>query len=68
MTVFGMSESMFLVFLATLLAGSLGAFHYVVVHVILGKPTNEAPSDRAGEASGPVSDRTTDGGRTDGRR
>lgn len=33
-----MPTSMFLVFIATILAGSLGALHYVVVHIILGKP------------------------------
>jgi hypothetical protein len=32
---------MFLVFLGTLVAGSLGAVHFVVVHVVLGKPIDE---------------------------
>lgn len=45
MTVFGLPLSMFLVFVATVLAGSLGAIHYVIVHVIMGKgfPDEEAP-------------------------
>lgn len=38
MTVFGMPLSMFLVFAATVLAGSLGAIHYVIVHMILKRP------------------------------
>lgn len=38
MTILGMPTSMFLVFAATVLAGSLGAIHYVIVHVILDRP------------------------------
>lgn len=38
MAILGMPESMFVVFVATILAGSLGAIHYIVVHVLLGKP------------------------------
>lgn len=38
MTVLGMPLSMFLVFVATILAGSLGAIHYVVFHIFLGRP------------------------------
>lgn len=68
MTVFGMPESMFLVFLATLFAGSLGALHYVIVHVILGKPINDVAKEHTAEGSGPARDRTTDGGQIDGRR
>lgn len=41
MTVLGMPTEMFLVFVATLVAGSLGAVHYVIVHVIMGKPVAE---------------------------
>lgn len=37
-----MPTAMFLVFVATLLAGSLGAIHYLVVHVIMGKPVEES--------------------------
>ena len=37
MTVLGLPLSMFLVFVATVIAGSLGAIHYVIVHVIMGK-------------------------------
>ncbi|QFU84553.1 hypothetical protein GCU68_18715 (plasmid) [Natronorubrum aibiense] len=67
MTMLGMPESMFLVFLATLVAGSLGAIHYVVAHMILGRPINEVAKERTTESSSPVKDRTTDGGHTDGR-
>jgi hypothetical protein len=42
MTILGMPEAMFLVFVATLLAGSLAAIHYTIVYVIL---------DRAGDSS-----------------
>lgn len=38
MTVLGMPLSMFLVFAATVLAGSLGAIHYLIWHIILRKP------------------------------
>jgi len=38
MTVLGMPLSMFLVFVATVLAGSLGAIHYVIFHMILKRP------------------------------
>lgn len=41
MSVLGMPMEMFLVFLATLVAGSLGAAHFVIVHVIMGKPVTE---------------------------
>ncbi|WP_273740682.1 hypothetical protein [Natrinema soli] len=67
MTVFGMPQSMFLVFLATLLAGSIGALHYVVVHVILGRPINETAKNRTTENDSPVKERRTDGGQADDR-
>ena len=38
MTILGMPVSMFLVFAATILAGSLGAIHFVIFHLILGRP------------------------------
>lgn len=41
MTILGMPTAMFLVFLATLLAGSIGAIHFLTVHVIMGKPVAE---------------------------
>jgi len=47
MSVLGMPTDMFLVFVATLLAGSLGAIHYVVVHVIMGKPFDESKLQEA---------------------
>ncbi len=39
--IFGMPTAMFLIFVATLVAGCLGAIHYVVVHVIMGRPVEE---------------------------
>ncbi|GAB3326368.1 MULTISPECIES: hypothetical protein [Haloplanus] len=41
MPVLGMPTGMFLVFVATLVAGSLGTAHYVIVHVIMGQPVDE---------------------------
>lgn len=41
MSVLGIPMEMFLVFVGTLLAGSFGAMHYLVVHVIMGKPIVE---------------------------
>ena len=43
MPTFGLPTSMFLVFLATILAGSIGAIHYLIVHVVMGKPFAEIP-------------------------
>lgn len=43
MTTLGLPTSMFLVFVATVLAGSLGAIHYVIVHIIMGRPFAEVP-------------------------
>lgn len=47
MTTLGMPTSMFLVFVATLLAGSIAAIHYTIVHVLLDKPVDETTSSRA---------------------
>lgn len=41
MAILGMPTGMFLVFVATLVAGSMGAAHYLIVHVIMGKPVDE---------------------------
>jgi len=41
MAVLGMPTGMFLVFVATLVAGSTGAAHYLIVHVIMGEPVAE---------------------------
>jgi hypothetical protein len=41
MAILGLPFGMFLVFVATLVAGSLGAIHYVIVHVLMGKPVAE---------------------------
>ena len=39
--ILGMPTAMFLIFVATLVAGCLGAIHYVTVHVIMGRPVDE---------------------------
>lgn len=57
MSVLGMPTEMFLVFVATLVAGSLGAAHFVIVHVIMGKPIEENIREEP--------PRATDGGDTD---
>lgn len=41
MAILGMPTGMFLVFVATLVAGSIGAAHYLIVHIIMGKPVDE---------------------------
>lgn len=38
MTVLGLPLSMFLVFAATILAGSLGAIHFTIVHLMMRRP------------------------------
>lgn len=38
MTILGLPFPMFMVFVVTILAGSLGAIHYTIVHIVLGKP------------------------------
>ena len=43
MPTLGLPPEMFWIFVATVLAGSLGAIHYVVAHVILGRPFAEIP-------------------------
>ena len=47
MAVLGMPFEMFLVFAVTLLGGSIGAIHYVIVHVLMGKPVDETGLDSA---------------------
>jgi hypothetical protein len=42
-TVFGLPGPMFWVFVATVVAGCLGAVHYLVVHVWMGRPVVETP-------------------------
>ncbi|WP_121741336.1 hypothetical protein [Natronorubrum halophilum] len=53
MTILGMPEAMFAVFVATILAGSLGAFHYVIVHVLLGKPFRDEAETAVTSGDGP---------------
>lgn len=52
MPVIGIPMDMFLVFVATVLAGSLGAIHYLVVHVLMGQPVTETTLGQATEESG----------------
>lgn len=70
MTVLGLPLSMFLVFVATLVAGSLGAIHYTIVHIIGKRPFGDEDlrrrrleglgkrrPDGAGPRNGPGGDR-----------
>ena len=43
MTTLGLPSPMFAVFVATVAAGSLGAVHYLVAHVLLKRPFQEVP-------------------------
>lgn len=59
MTVLGLPLSMFLVFVATIVAGSLGAVHFLIVHTIMKRPfpdeTVPLPErDPAAPSAGPV--------------
>lgn len=47
MVVLGMPAAMFFVFAVTLIAGSMAAIHYTIVHVLLGKPVDESSSASA---------------------
>ena len=61
MTILGLPLSMFLVFVATILAGSLGAIHFVVVHVVMGRPfPDEGTPVQVLDPGGPTAD--TDAG------
>ena len=41
MTVLGLPLATFVVFVATVVAGSIGAVHYVLVHVVMDEPFEE---------------------------
>jgi hypothetical protein len=43
MTALGLPGPMFWIFVATIVAGSLGAIHFLIVHVALGRPVVETP-------------------------
>jgi hypothetical protein len=74
MTTLGMPTSMFLVFAATIAAGSLGAIHYVIYHIILDRPFGDEddeiekrdPGDRTAasedQAHGTSASDSSDGG------
>ncbi len=57
MTTLGMPNSMALVFAATILAGSLGAIHFVIVHMIMGRPFSDEGDEITTRSAG---ERTTD--------
>lgn len=42
MTILGLPTEMFLVFVLTFFAGTIGAAHYLVVHVLMNKPVDES--------------------------
>lgn len=44
-----MPTAMFLVFVATILAGCAGAIHYVIIHIVMGKPVNESVRSKSTE-------------------
>ncbi len=46
MTILGLPPSMFAVFALTVLAGSVGAIHYTVVHIILKRPFGDEDDRR----------------------
>jgi hypothetical protein len=48
MSVVGMPLEMFLVFAATLFVGCAAMIHYVIVHVIMGRPPEENIPRRGG--------------------
>lgn len=53
MPTLGMPTPMFLIFVATVVAGSLGAVHYVIFHVILERPFAETPPPVLRGSEGP---------------
>ncbi len=71
MTTLGMPTPMFLVFVATILAGSLGAIHYLIVHIFLGRPFPDEetpigvrdPGERTTDTERPVTRGKKDRGR-----
>ncbi len=64
--VLGMPTEMFLVFVATVVAGSLGAIHFVIFHVILDRPYGDEEVTlerrRAGERTAGTRPDVTDDG------
>ncbi|WP_217493263.1 hypothetical protein [Haladaptatus sp. W1] len=41
LAILGLPVDMFVVFIATIIVGSIGAIHYLIVHVLGGKPFEE---------------------------
>ncbi|MBT8405236.1 MAG: hypothetical protein KJP18_15335 [Gemmatimonadetes bacterium] len=63
MTAFGLPGPMFWVFVATIVAGSLGALHFLIVHVALGRPVVETlPPALAREGQGAPGTGSAEGG------
>lgn len=48
MTLFGLPTATVAVFAATVVAGCIGALHYVIAHVLLDRPFGESDVDYAG--------------------
>lgn len=65
MPTLGLPTPMFVIFVATVIAGSLGAIHYVIVHVVMGRPFAEIPPpvvvDGADHATDATRDETAEG-------
>jgi hypothetical protein len=57
MSAFGLPPAMLLVFVATILAGSLAAIHYVVVHILMGRPFGDEVEPAGPEGVDPESSR-----------
>lgn len=51
MSIVGMPLEMFLVFVATVFVGSAAMIHYVIVHVLMGRPPEENIPRRKGEST-----------------
>ncbi|GAA0471252.1 hypothetical protein GCM10008985_30180 [Halococcus dombrowskii] len=62
MTIFGMPDPTFVVFVGTILAGSIGAIHYVLTYVILGKSIKSVDQGSTPETANPEKERIADGG------
>ena len=62
MTILGMPDLTFMVFVATILAGSIGAIHYVLTYVILGRPITNVDQESSSKTVNPEKQRAADGG------
>ena len=62
MTILGMPDPTFMVFVVTILAGSIGAIHYVLTYVILGRPITNVDQESSSKTVNPEKQRAADGG------